>query len=513
MILPLLERATVDGETFSLTKGLMGSRATPPVEVRQLIPGRTPDEGEQYRFHFDMTKCVGCKCCVVACNEQNGNPAHQHWRRVGEIEGGTYPATRRWHLSMGCNQCLEPSCLIGCPVEAYSKNSSTGVVEHSADICIGCQYCTWNCSYGVPQYNEARGVVGKCDMCHNRLAEGDAPACVESCPQSAIEIEIVNIADWRANHSLADAPGLPSSYDSLSTTRVTLPSVMPANLDRVDRQRQTLEAPHWPLVFMLTMTQMAVGAVAAIWALSLARPAVSLVSAAILTLAIALLSLMASTLHLGRPVHAYRAMKAWRRSWLSREVLALGLFAQLATLYAASIYFDFPFSSAIGVIAVLSGIAGIVCSARIYIVPARPAWNSNRTLVDFLLTGFLLGPLLLRAAGFHGNSAFTAVAVSAAAVQLVGQAAYLLSLARSNRFELYASAMLQLHKLRHALSARFCFLVAGGIVLPVCSDRSSCAVVALLLALAGELIARWLFFVSVTPKSVASSFIQPERAA
>src|SRR5215469_12925153 len=47
-------------------------------------PLRMPAAGEQYRFHFDMTKCIGCKCCVVACNEQNGNPADILWRRVGE---------------------------------------------------------------------------------------------------------------------------------------------------------------------------------------------------------------------------------------------------------------------------------------------------------------------------------------------------------------------------------------------------------------------------------------------
>jgi len=74
-------------------------------------------------------------------NEQNGNPAELNWRRVGEIEGGIYPDAQRWHLSMGCNHCLEPSCLIGCPVEAYSKDSLTGIVDHDPEICIGCQYC------------------------------------------------------------------------------------------------------------------------------------------------------------------------------------------------------------------------------------------------------------------------------------------------------------------------------------------------------------------------------------
>jgi len=46
------------------------------------MPDRAPGDGEQYRFHVDMGTCIGCKCCVVACNEQNGNPAPINWRGV-----------------------------------------------------------------------------------------------------------------------------------------------------------------------------------------------------------------------------------------------------------------------------------------------------------------------------------------------------------------------------------------------------------------------------------------------
>ena len=140
MLLPLLKRATEDGVTYLLTPA-----GTPPLAretahpAAQRIPLRVPGPGEQYRFHFDMGKCIGCKCCVVACNEQNGNPAAINWRRVGEIEGGWYPNARRAYLSMGCNHCVDPTCLSGCPVDAYTKSPATGVVLHSADACIGCQ--------------------------------------------------------------------------------------------------------------------------------------------------------------------------------------------------------------------------------------------------------------------------------------------------------------------------------------------------------------------------------------
>ena len=65
------------------------ARRRKPKSRPSLIPDRPLEPGEQYRFHFDMTKCIGCRSCEVACNEQNGNPADIRWRRIGEIEGGT----------------------------------------------------------------------------------------------------------------------------------------------------------------------------------------------------------------------------------------------------------------------------------------------------------------------------------------------------------------------------------------------------------------------------------------
>ncbi len=79
--------------------------------------------------------------------------------------------------------------------------------------------------------------------------------------------------------------------------------------------------PHWPLVIMTVLTQLSVGAFASIWLAQMFGAATRLGVAAVTSFAIAALALAASTLHLGRPIHAYRALKMWRRSWLSREVL------------------------------------------------------------------------------------------------------------------------------------------------------------------------------------------------
>jgi formate dehydrogenase iron-sulfur subunit len=518
MSLPLIERAEKDGIKFVLSQ--QWSRTAEerlyeiaPFPVTPRIPQRTPGPGEQYRFHFDMEQCIGCKCCIVACNEQNGNPADINWRRVGEIEGGWYPETQRFYLSMGCNHCLEPSCLIGCPVEAYTKDLVTGIVQHSAEACIGCQYCTWNCSYGVPQYNTERGVVGKCDMCYGRLTAGREPACVNACPEGAIRIEIVNVAEWRKDYSgAANAPGLPSADDSISTTRITLPSKLPPEMKKADSWRVRPEAPHWPLVVMTALTQLSVGAFVTIWLLQLLHDAHRLNIAALGSLLISGLALASSTLHLGRPIHAYRALKMWRRSWLSREVLMFGCFSALAGLYAVSLWLALPFSALLGGLTALAGVAGIAASAFIYLVPARPSWNTKFTIADFFLTAALLGPLFADWIGVGVGRSLMSLAVAAAAGQLVNQASRFLRLIASDSFELQASARLLSTTLARPLLVRVALLVLGGIALPL-SGSVYARFAAFPLALAAELVGRYLFYVSVVPKNIAAPYLAVQEQA
>ncbi|MBZ5666275.1 MAG: dimethyl sulfoxide reductase anchor subunit [Acidobacteriia bacterium] len=455
-----------------------------------------------------MTKCIGCKCCIVACNEQNGNPAEINWRRVGEIEGGWYPHTQRFYLSMGCNHCLEPSCMIGCPVEAYKKDPVTGIVQHSPETCIGCQYCTWNCSYGVPLYNPERGVVGKCDMCHGRLAEGREPACVNACPETAIQIEIVNVQEWQKEYAgSANAPGLPSADDSISTTRITLPDNLPPDIKKADSWRVRPEHPHWPLVFMLVLTQLSVGALAVIWLVQLLGKSSGLVVPALGALAVAGLAVNAATLHLGRPIYAYRAIKMWKRSWLSREILMFGCFSAMATAYAGSLWFHLRISPAFGLLTALLGAAGIVASAFIYLVKARPAWNSKHTVAEFFFTGALLGPLFAVSIGVAAGRWLVAASVVTAAAQMLNQAVKFLRLAASESFELQASARLLSTTLQTKFLLRFALLIGGGIVLPLFVAGRWGMVAALAVALTGEILGRYLFFVSVVPKNMAAPYV------
>ena len=424
-----------------------------------------------------MTRCIGCHCCEVACNEQNNNPPHLQWRKVGELEGGIYPEAQRFFLSMGCNHCVEPSCLKGCPVDAYRKDAVSGLVLHNADACIGCQYCTWNCQYGVPQYNDQRGVVGKCDMCHGRLSVGLDPACVNACPSGAIQVELVNIAEWTANFAEANAPGMPPAHVSVSTTRITQPE-MP--LMRTDVPRIAREHAHTPLIVMTVLMQVSVGMVVA--SLFTRDPKwIATIAFGVLQVALA-----ASTFHLGRPIHAIRALRMWKRSWLSREVLLFTLFAGATSAYVGALWFESPLAAVAGTVAALLGVAGAVASSCIYLVPARPAWNMVHTPISFLLTAAILGPW------FSGQ--FHSLAVAAAAAQIVNELTKYARLSKSCERE-------------HNGSAR---LLAG----PMFVVR----LVLLLIptpvtALAAELLGRYLFFVTVVPRNVASTYFSVKEAA
>lgn len=518
MELPLLTRVQEDGEVFRLTTGT-AIAATPHVESpvapycgtasgnRLPLP---PGPGEQYRFHFDMTKCIGCKCCVVACNEQNGNPADILWRRVGEIEGGVYPQTQRHYLSMGCNHCLEPTCLTGCPVNAYTKDGLTGIVRHSADTCIGCQYCTWNCSYGVPQYNRERGVVGKCDMCYGRLSRDQEPACAAACPEEAIRIEVVNVAEWRVDYrASANSPGMPTADDSLSTTRITLPGKMAADVCKVDLSQLHPADAHWPLIVMTVLTQLSVGAFTSIWLLQTFGKQ-SHRAAAMIALLVAILALTASTLHLGRPIHAIRALKMWRRSWLSREVLLFSLFALTATAYSAALWLGAQGAGSLGAFTAALGMCGVGASARLYLAPGRPAWRSPLTIAEFGSTTALLGACSANMLT-HADRGSRYAVLWAFSLALVVAGLKLMRLARSHAHELHGSWQLLTTVFSNHLLIRFLLPSIALALLPlVAAYWVRIAIAALMIA--GEFAGRYLFFVSVVPTDMASDYLAWEAA-
>jgi DMSO reductase iron-sulfur subunit len=438
------------------------------------------DAGQQYRFGFSMAACVGCHSCEVACAEQNGLPAGTTWRRVGEIEGGRHPDARRFHLSMSCNHCLEPLCLSGCPTGAYEKLPN-GVVAHHADDCIGCQYCTWGCPYDVPVFQTDRRIVTKCDLCTPRLDAGLVPACVAACPTQAITVEAVDVEAWRADHSAADAPELPSSSLTVSTTRIELPADVPLDTFAASDWNLRPEHPHWPLVWLTLVSQVAVGVSAT------ASTGGHRLLAAVLGVA----ALAGAVLHLGRPVMAWKALRGLRTSWLSREVLLLGAYAAVAVAAVGA-----PSAAAA---ATVLGIAGVYASARLYVVPGRPAWDTSLTPVRFFATAAATGPALTG----HGDLA----AVGAVAA-LVATAANWARLARGPRQPWWGSVRLELDWFRSWTVLRWALALAG-----IAAALVAGPAIAVLLLTGGELLGRWLFFVTVVPLNMPGSFWRGTTAA
>ena len=520
--LPLHDRA-MEADSVDLVRLTLLAGGAAPGLVDALIPSRPLEPGEQYRFHFDMTQCIGCRSCEVACNEQNGNPSDIKWRRVGELEGGVYPETQRTYLSMGCNHCLSADCLKGCPVDAYKKDPVTGIVLHSADACIGCQYCVWNCPYSVPQFNPERGVVGKCDMCQGRLLEGLEPACVNACPENAIQIEIVNKLEWRENYALAESPGMPPAGHTVSTTRITLPEDSSAWLQRVDTGATPLEHAHPSLIAMTTAMQASFGTLAAL----VVGHALSTVNITLLFLLTAI-ALNISVLHLGRPAYAWRALKMWRRSWLSREVLLFGLFfAAIGTCTMATWAATLGLPAALAAVqpaaiaGVCFGLSGTLASAYIYLVPARPSWNMVHTPTDFLLSAGLLGMALrpaLQAPAAQLAHLFERLglhvvnmpvvfhdryAVLIALTWILNHAVRMVRLRRSMNFEERASFNLLRGESLWWIVA-LSFLAAAGTALFLASPLP---LLAFGMSVAAVALQRYLFFVSVVPLSMGLTFI------
>jgi len=150
------------------------------------------------------------------------------------------------------------------------------------------------------------------------------------------------------------------------------------------------------LVIFTLLAQTAAGASAWLAALTFISGGVWVALPVALIEALILAAALLSLTHLGRPRNAWRALGNLRRSWLSREIFTLLLYALTWGLFALAVWFlpgEIRIWHFLGLIGALTGLALIFCMARLYRLPAVPDWDNNRTLTAFFLTAFLLGGL------------------------------------------------------------------------------------------------------------------------
>ena len=172
-------------------------------------------------FYFDMTKCMGCRTCQIACKDVNDLEVGTLFRYVNTYEVGVYPDAHMYHHAGSCNHCEEPACVEVCPVGAMYVDEGDGTVQHDDTACIGCKACVAACPYGAPQFVEALGIVQKCSLCKVLRDNGEEPACVSACLTRALEWGDIEELLERHPEAVSDIAALPSSEITLPSFLVT----------------------------------------------------------------------------------------------------------------------------------------------------------------------------------------------------------------------------------------------------------------------------------------------------
>ena len=197
----------------------------------------------QWGMVIDLDRCTGCEACVVACHAENNirisgeAEAAQgraiNWIRIERYWEGEYPNVSAKFMPVLCQHCGNAPCEPVCPVYA-SYHTPDGLNAQVYNRCIGVRYCGNNCPYIARQFNwfdphwdaplqeqlnpdvsvRQNGIMEKCTFCVQRIrkakeqAESEGrrvrdgevvPACVQSCPTSALVFGDRNDPDSRVS--------------------------------------------------------------------------------------------------------------------------------------------------------------------------------------------------------------------------------------------------------------------------------------------------------------------------
>lgn len=167
---------------------------TPPPQARNF-------EQEVAKL-IDVSTCIGCKACQVACSEWN-NLRTEVGTCVGVYDNPVDLGPKQWTVMRfsevvedgniewlirkdGCMHCSDPGCLKACPEEGAIVQYANGIVDFESEYCVGCGYCVAGCPFNIPRISKEDNHSYKCTLCVDRVIVGQEPACVKTCPTGAI---------------------------------------------------------------------------------------------------------------------------------------------------------------------------------------------------------------------------------------------------------------------------------------------------------------------------------------
>ena len=197
----------------------------------------------------DIDRCTGCNACVVACHAENNVPIHteqevvrgraMHWIRIERYWEGEYPNVKARFLPVMCQQCGNAPCEPVCPVNATNHSARENLNAQVYNRCVGTRYCQNNDPYKVRFFNffdptfegtlkeqlnpdvtvRSAGIMEKCTFCVQRIRRAEetarvgnralrdgevVPACVQSCPSSALIFGDLNDPEAQATKLVRD---------------------------------------------------------------------------------------------------------------------------------------------------------------------------------------------------------------------------------------------------------------------------------------------------------------------
>ena len=214
------------GMAGTMAGGALGLRSKAIQAARK---PRAPSD--PYGCIVDLTVCIGCRTCELACNKVNGLPPPDEpfddprvLDRKRRWAASTYTVINRHYarqlnernqlvptfVKVQCMHCQDPACVSACPVAAMTKKDN-GAVHYNASKCFGCRYCIVACPFQIPAYEYNKPFlpqVLKCTFCYELIIQvGGKPACAAICPVGAITFGKLSQITEVAHQRIKNDPG------------------------------------------------------------------------------------------------------------------------------------------------------------------------------------------------------------------------------------------------------------------------------------------------------------------